>query len=324
MAVGETTMDAFIRLKDASVHCDINNINCQICMAFGAKIPYESVTEVPAVGNAANASVAASRLGLKSALVANVGKDRNGETCLKSLKEDGVSTEFINISPDKPTNYHYIIWFESERTILQKHSDFDYKLPKLGKVKWVYLTSLGEKSLPLHAKLIDYLRQNPETKLAFQPGIFQIKMGVEKLREIYARSEVFFSNVEEAQMILDTNERDIRKLSEGIHALGPRMVSLSDGTKGAYLYLEGELWHIPMYPDIAAPLDRTGAGDAFSSTFAVGLVLGLSPTEALTWGPINSMSVVQEIGAQKGLLTRAKLEEYLQNSPAEYKTKKIN
>jgi hypothetical protein len=55
----------------------------------------------------------------------------------------------------------------------------------------------------------------------------------------------------------------------------------------------------------------------------VALALGKSVSEALQWGPINSMSVVQEIGAQKGLLTRNKLEEFLKNAPAEYKPRKI-
>jgi hypothetical protein len=52
--------------------------------------------------------------------------------------------------------------------------------------------------------------------------------------------------------------------------------------------------------------------------------LGKTPLEAFTWGPINSMSVVQEIGAQKGLLSREKLEEYLSKAPADYKAVKIN
>src|SRR3989344_805906 len=177
VAIGETTIDAFIRLKDASVHCDINKENCEICMKFGTKIPYESVEEVPAVGNAANASVVASRLGLRSALVANVGADANGELCLNSLLKDGVSTDFIKINQDKSTNYHYVLWFEEERTILQKHSDFPYQLPNLGSTKWIYLTSLGEKSLPFHTEIVEYLKNNPEVKMAFQPGIFQIKMG---------------------------------------------------------------------------------------------------------------------------------------------------
>jgi sugar/nucleoside kinase (ribokinase family) len=113
------------------------------------------------------------------------------------------------------------------------------------------------------------------------------------------------------------------ELSKDIEALGPKIVVISDGPAGAYLYLDGELWHIPLYPDIATPLERTGAGDAFSSTLTSALALGLSPIEAFTWGPINSMSVVQEVGAQKGLLSREKLEEYLKKAPENYKPRKI-
>ena len=81
---------------------------------------------------------------------------------------------------------------------------------------------------------------------------------------------------------------------------------------------------MPMYPDPAPPVDRTGAGDSFSSTFTAAIALGLSPSEALAWGPINSMSVVQHIGAQKGLLTREKIEEYLKNAPEDYKATEIS
>ena len=78
LAIGDITTDAFIKLEDAEVHCDIDQKNCQICMRFGDKIPYESVTVVPAVGNSPNAAVSAARLGLKSALYSNMGDDRNG------------------------------------------------------------------------------------------------------------------------------------------------------------------------------------------------------------------------------------------------------
>ena len=113
------------------------------------------------------------------------------------------------------------------------------------------------------------------------------------------------------------------ELSKKIHALGPKIVSISDGPNGAYLYQNNELWHISTYSDIAPPFERTGAGDAFSSTVTCALALGLSPLEAFSWGPINAMSVVQQIGAQKGLLSREKIEEYLKNAPENYKVKKI-
>ena len=121
----------------------------------------------------------------------------------------------------------------------------------------------------------------------------------------------------------EDRERNVLELSKEIHALGPEIVVLSDGPNGAYMYLNDELWQMPLYPDIAKPLERTGAGDAFSSTMTAALALGKTPLEAFAWGPINSMSVVQEIGAQKGLLSREKLEEYLQNAPENYKVNKI-
>ncbi|MEK9183751.1 MAG: PfkB family carbohydrate kinase, partial [Patescibacteria group bacterium] len=129
VAIGDTTIDAFIRIKEASVNCDINRENCQICFGFANKIPYESVTIVPAVGNSANAAVCAARLGLRAAFVGNIGDDNNGEDCIKAFKSNNVYTDFIKTNKDKKTNYHYVLWYEDERTILIKHEEFDYAMP---------------------------------------------------------------------------------------------------------------------------------------------------------------------------------------------------
>ena len=42
------------------------------------------------------------------------------------------------------------------------------------------------------------------------------------------------------------------------------------------------------------------------------------------WGPVNSMSVVQQIGARAGLLTRERLEEYLAKAPEDYRPQLMN
>ena len=106
---------------------------------------------------------------------------------------------------------------------------------------------------------------------------------------------------------------------------GPKVVVITDGIKGAYAY-DGhmnEYWFMPIYPDPKPPLSRTGAGDAFASTFTVASILGKSVPEALRWAPINSAFVVQQDGAQRGLLTRAALEEYLASAPKDYRPQKI-
>ena len=324
VAIGETTIDAFIRLEDNGIHTQGTENKSTLCIPFATKIPYAFAEEIPAVGNAGNAAVSASRLGLTSALIANVGDDENGKKCLNALKKDNVETDFIGVHADMPTNYHYVLWFEMERTILQKHSHFPYSLPEMSP-SWIYLTSLGENSLEFHDMIGTFLEQHPDTRLAFQPGIFQIKFGLEKMKKVYAETDIFCCNVEEAQTILNESSRDIKTLMKKISELGPKVVLITDGIDGAYSYdtakSDDGFSFIPVYPH--KPYERTGAGDAFFSTVVSALAMGKSLDEALMWGPINSMSVVQQIGAQKGLLTADKLQEYLTNAPAEYVLKKI-
>jgi sugar/nucleoside kinase (ribokinase family) len=81
----------------------------------------------------------------------------------------------------------------------------------------------------------------------------------------------------------------------------------------------GESYYfMPIYPDIAPPVERTGAGDAFMSTFVSFLIKGKTPEEALMRAPINSMNVNQHIGAQEGLLSEKEVEDYLAKAPASY------
>lgn len=323
LAIGDTVVDAFIKLKEAHVTCKIDNTACEIAMPFGAKVPYESVTIVPAVGNSANAAVSAARLGLRSGLVTFLGNDINGRECKFSLENENVDTEFVIMENGKSTNYHYVLWFNDERTILIKHETFKTYLPAIGSPKWLYLSSLGEHAKDLHYEIAKYLSTHPEVKLAFQPGTFQIKMGAEDLAGIYQKTEFFCCNVEEAQIILKTDTRDLPTLLEKMEGLGPKIVCITDGKYGSYLRYQKENYLMPIYPDIAPPFERTGAGDAFTSTFVAALAMGMTPLEAIKIAPINSMNVVQYIGAQKGLLDRNALEKYLTNAPEGYELKRL-
>lgn len=319
VAIGDIVVDDFIRLTDPSFHVTVDRDKRELAMKFGQKVPFESSTLVPAVGNSANAAVAASRLGLKSALVVTVGKDRDGEACVTSLIKDKVSTEFVAVHPTLPTNHHYVLWFEDERTILIKHQEYPYRIPEtMAPPQWMYLSSIGEHGKEFHATLAAYLTANPGIKFVFQPGTFQIKMGAEALKDMYAHTELFFCNRQEAAVILGIPETDIKALLSGIAALGPKIVVITDGPGGAYASSAEGQWFVPPYPDPKPPLERTGAGDAFSTTVTAALALGLPLQQALLWGPINSMSVVQKIGAQEGLLDRAALEAFLAQAPATY------
>ena len=330
LAIGDPVVDEFIRLKDARVNCDIRDEECMLCVRYGDKVPFEFSVAVSGVGNAPNASVACARLGLRSALRGYIGQDQKGDDCMQSWKENGVDTSLIVRDPEKKTNYHYVLWYETDRTILIKHEQFNYTWPDLAEPpKWIYLSSVGEGTLPYQQAIAAYVAAHPGVKLAFQPGTFQIKVGIEALKDLYTNTEILFCNKEEAQTILSsvggsasggkTTETDVKKLMEGIRALGPKISVITDGRKGSYAMNDDGAWRVPMYPDPKPPLERTGAGDAASATTVAYLIRGLPLHEALMRGLINSANVVQEIGAQKGLLTTEQIEDWYAKRPEDFK-----
>jgi ribokinase len=341
IAIGDITIDAFIKLNEASKthiipHSDGTR---EIALPFGDKIPFESSDEIVAVGNSANAAVSAARLGISSALIAPIGTDENAQKCIVQLQKEGVSTEYIASQKGKKTNYHYVLWYKDERTILIKHETFEYQLPQIENPRVIYLSSLSDNTLPFHNTIADFLDTHPETMLVFQPGTFQMKWGADALSRIYTHSHLFFCNYEEAERILNlpiqtkSNESIIALLKKLRH-LGPALPIITDGPNGAYTFAcDGtgdkrvinyeKVIHMPVYPDIADPFERTGAGDAFASTFTVAYMLGNSIEESLKWASINSMNVCQHVGAQIGLLTREKISAYLASAPEQFKAETL-
>ena len=322
LAIGDIVAEPFIRIKDAEATCDLQGEHCKICFRFGEKIPYESAEICYAVGNSPNVAVGASKLGIHTSLISYVGDDFVGKQNIESLMKDNVNVDYMKIVPGMESNYHYALWYSTERTILVKHTLFPYSFAQdIPPAKWVYLSSLASNSTEYHKEIGKYLNDNPDTKLAFQPGTFQILLGVENLKDIYERTEILFCNIVEAKKILSTEDNDKLKLMNMLRALGPKIVIMTDGLKGAYADDGTNIWFIPVYSTFA--FESTGAGDSFASAIMSALILGKSFEEALLWGPVNSMSVVAQVGAQKGLLSIDKLEEFLQNAPEGYKLSKI-
>ena len=327
LAIGDVVTDAFIKLFDNRAHTYSNEFGKWIAMPFGSKVPFEDATVIEGVGNASNAAVCFARLGIHSGLVSNVGGDAYGRDIINALEDNRVDTRFVRINRGKISNYHYVLWYKEERTILIKHEEYNYQWPRFTKAdipKWVYFSSISQNALDkYHDMVVDWLKDNPEVKLAFQPGTFQLEAGAAKLKELYQHTEIVIMNREEAAMVTKLDGKDMGKLIEGLHKLGPKIVVVTDGPAGAYASDGQNRYKMPPYPDPAPPAERTGAGDAFASTLVAALIKGNTLEGALQWAPINSMNVVQKVGAQEGLLTEDQLEAFLHKAPAVYKPERF-
>jgi sugar/nucleoside kinase (ribokinase family) len=325
LSIGDIVTDAFIKLLDDEEKIIREKDGDKwLAIPFGTKIPFDHVEVVKAVGNASNGAVAFARLGMKTGFVTNVGGDLEGQEMIKALGKNKVDTRFVRINPGKKSNYHYVLWYKEERTILIKHEEYDYDWPRMHKKdvpRWVYFSSISKDALDYHDEVADWLDDNPGVHLAFQPGTFQMEAGVKRLKRLYQRSSILILNREEAVKVGGGKHEDVHNLLDHLHELGPKVVVITDGPDGAYGSDGMQRLKMPLYPDVAPPVDRTGAGDAFASTFVAAAAKGLSLEDALRWAPINSMSVVQKVGAQAGLLSEKDLLTYLHNAPDNYKPK---
>jgi ribokinase len=317
LAIGDIATEPFIKIKEAEAKCDKEGDHCKLCINYGGKIPYESALICRAVGNSSNVSVSASRLGLNSYLMSYVGNDDTGKGDIEQLHFEKVKTDYITTVNGLESNHHYVLWYGVERTILVKHTEFPYSFPKdLPEPKWIYLSSLASNSLSYHYEILEYLKNHPNVSLAFQPGTFQIRFGVEALKDIYKRTNVFLCNHDEAKRILKTEENDIVKLLKMIYELGPKIIVITDGEDGSYAFNGKDAFYMKAFKQTT--IESTGAGDAFSAAFVVALLLGKKIPEALMWGSANASSVVSYVGPHKGLMTREQLENYIKNAPIDF------
>ena len=322
VSIGDTTIDAFVVLHEATVSCNIDHSACQICMTYADKIPYESLTMLPA-GNSTNNAVGSARLGLKNAFISAVGDDDNGNKIINELKEEGIDTQYIKKNRQSDTNFHVVLVFKGERTILIKHNKFSYNLPAKLDTKWIYFSSMGAGTEQFHRDFGKFLERNKQIKVSFNPGTFQMRMGAKKIASIYKNTEVLFLNREEAALVTQQKTRDIRKLMKGMHKLGPPIAVITDGREGSYASDGSKIWYLPEFP--GPRIEATGAGDAYGTAFTAARFYGKSVEEAMAWGTINGGNVVLHIGPHKGLQTKKQMETYMKKypkfRPKEYKGK---
>jgi sugar/nucleoside kinase (ribokinase family) len=313
VSIGDTTIDAFIELHEASVHCSVDHSDCQLCLSFADKVPYEKLTMLPA-GNSTNNAVGSARLGMKNAFVTAVGDDDNGRKIIRELTHERIGTESIHINKGVQTNFHFALSFQGERTILIKHNKFVYKLPKRLETSWIYFSSIAAGTEKFHKELEKFLVRHPKIRLAFNPGTFQIRMGTSKLKGIYKRTDILFLNREEAQLVLKQTTRSIKTLLHGLHKLGAKIAVITDGRDGSYASNGSDrIWYIDEF--VGPKIEATGAGDAYATAFTAAMFYGKTLGEAMAWGTVNAGHVVQFVGPHEGLRTKPQIEAYLRAHP---------
>ena len=142
------------------------------------------------------------------------------------------------------------------------------------------------------------------TKLAVNPGSYQMKKNHNKFQQILPFTDLLFINKEEAETI--THKRTtIQEIIKSLQKMGCKNIVLTDGKNGSYASNAQDIYFMP--PSPVKPLEKTGAGDAYASAFLTAIINKKTVPEAMMWGTANAGGVIQKIGAQDGLLNQKQI-----------------
>lgn len=310
ISIGDASMDVFMTPTESETLCQIDTKECFIAFSYGDKIPVEDLV-FSTGGNAANNAVGTKRLGVNCAIVLTLGDDSVGNLIIEKLKSEGVGMDYVVRQPGTVSNYSTVINYSGERTIFVYHAPRTYDFPReIPAPSWVYLTSMGESFLPFYQKVVEWLEANPNTRLAFNPGSYQMRAKKEDLTPVLKKTNVIFVNRQEAGKLtgVSTEAGKEKELLKALASYGPKISVITDGGNGSYLYDGSKFLKSGVLPVDA--FQRTGAGDAFGSGCLSAIIKGKSLDEALIWGTVNSGSVIGYQGPQKGLLKDDQIEEW--------------
>jgi len=324
ITIGSATVDVFVKTSGDDL-IDIKTKRSEeifTCYPLGSKILIKDLQFMTG-GGGTNTAVSFARLGLKTAYLGNIGDDANGKRIIGELKKE--KADFIGTIGREKTNYSVVLdSIGHDRTILvyrDASENLDFKRLNKAKLraKWYYFSSMTGKSFDAAVRLMDFAQKNG-IKVAFNPSTYQVKDGKAKLKPLLDRVDLLVFNREEAAILLGKSGAErIDKLMEGVRQLGPKIVVITDGPKGAYCSDGIDLYTI--LPRKVKVVETTGAGDAFASSFVAGLAKGYDLGFAMELGLTNAESVIQHYGAKNILLRWNEAMREMKKCPKAKKTK---
>lgn len=314
LVIGSADIDLFLKLPQANSYVETQST---VTFHLGDKIPTD-IQGTTLGGNGANVSAGTKRLGMDTSFYTFVGTDLLSRQIRETLeKEQIILIDHIGVAEN--TSLNLIFDFSTDRIIFSHHEvkdhSFDASLAK--DFQALYLTSIGREWLETYKQILSYVHSQ-QLNFAFSPGSPQLADLQDVVYELIASSQILFVNKEEGEHILEKKGEkaaDIKELLTKLSALGPQIVSVTDGKKGGYAFFDNTYYHIPPFDEGRQGVDKTGAGDAYASAFFSSYLLTGNVEQAMAWGGANANAVMGKLGAQEGLLTRSEIESLLISRP---------
>ena len=259
-------------------------------------------------GPAATATVAAARLGMKTAFVGVAGDDESGQTIVKDLNAENVSTEAFRIRKGCTTSTAYcwidnsgkrsIVWYRGNGADL---TDSEVPESLISRAKILHLDGHQTQAALTAAKMA----QKHGVTVNIDAGT--LRPGVE---EILKHTDLLITSEFFARQLtgIEGYEKQLMELVK----IGAKVTGITMGCRGSMCYDRetGKIITCPIFEDCPV-IDTTGAGDVFHAAFGVKYVTCRDLYECMRFASAVSGIKCGKLGGRAGIPTLAEVEAFL-------------
>ncbi|MGA9873783.1 MAG: 5-dehydro-2-deoxygluconokinase [Rhodococcus sp. (in: high G+C Gram-positive bacteria)] len=247
-------------------------------------------------GSAANVTVAAARLGEKSALISGVGDDPFGRYVSAELARLGVDNHFVvtdsryatpvtfcEIFP--PDDFPLYFYRKPSAPDLQiRPENIDVDAVRSARLYWSTVTGLSEEpSRSAHFAAWEARGRTPLTvlDLDYRPMFWESKVAAtEQVQLALQHVTVAVGNKEECEVAV--GETDPHRAADALLDLGVELAIVKMGPKGVMGKTRSESVTVP--PNFVDVVNGLGAGDSFGGSLCHGLLAGWPLEKILRYG----------------------------------------
>lgn len=309
--IGECVQDLFVTAPARIASMTRQKVAVpHLCYEYGSKIPMTSMN-FDFGGCAANAATSMSRQNISTVFYGAIG---NKDFFIKAKKEfvrNGVNTRYLMKGTVQQQGLSLIlVGPDADRTILmyRERNPFnaDHLKDFLNTVDCVYIGDINA-ATDVSMDLVMRYHAQKRLRIFLNPSNFQLQTKYRmRLKKLLRCCEILAVNDDEARRILGQKKiGDPVVTLQQLRRLGPKIVIVTKGPEGAYVYDGGVIYRAGIWD--APVVDRTGSGDAFFSTFVASILSGMDISRAIVRATINAGHVVSQYGAQSGLLPLGKI-----------------
>lgn len=261
-------------------------------------------------GPVATAIVTLGRLGAKTAMIDSIGDDWRGALIRQEFQREGVITEYIKLNVDctsstacilvrKDNGIRSIIYFPGSAPEL---SPSDVNRSVIESAKFLHVNG---RHWDACLQAIKWAR-DANVQISFDGGAHRYRPEMKQLVPLTDICIVARDFTEKY-----TKELDIQKAAAVLLEHGPKLVVITEGTKGSWIYSrEGRSFHQSAYliPNV---VDTTGCGDSYHGAFLFGLLKRMELEKTAAFASAVAALNSQCLGGRSGIPTFEEVESFL-------------